>query len=51
MGLGAKANEKDFFQISAHVYSVLGQTEEKRKAFFWKGQRRMVQDEITPNCT
>ena len=48
----AKTNHKDLsFEISAHVYSLFGQTEGSRKAFLWKGQRRMVQGEITPNCT
>ena len=37
-GWGTKTNQKSFFQISAHVYSLLDQTEEKRKVFFGKGR-------------
>ena len=45
-GLGTKTDQNDFFQISALIYSLLGQTEGKRS--FWKGQARMLQVEITP---
>ena len=45
-GLGTT---EPFFQIIALVYSLLSQTE--GKSFLWKEQRRMVQDEITPNDT
>ena len=37
-GYGNKTNQKVFLQISVYVYSLLGQTEGRRKVFFGRGR-------------